>query len=66
MGSFQDPGTTDFEAPPSDDAPRERRSVQLDCPPDVAVAFLAKVYSASPELAERLVLERPPQDGTEP
>jgi hypothetical protein len=65
MGSVQDPRTTDFQAPSSDDAPRERRSVQLDCPPDVAVAFLAKVYSASPELAERLVLERPPRKGAE-
>lgn len=50
MGSIKDPRTTDFGAPNPDTETRPRTSIKLDCPPDVAVSFLAKLYSAAPEL----------------
>ena len=59
MGSIKDPRTTDFRAPSPETGTDKRISVKLDCPPDVAVSFLAKLYSAAPELhRESLVIER--------
>lgn len=39
---------------------RRRAGVRLACPPEVAVAFLAKLYSASPQLCENEVSIEPP------
>lgn len=54
MGSFKDPracSTDSDQALPACDA-RPRATIRLTCPPEFAVAFLAKVYSASPRLQE--------------
>jgi hypothetical protein len=40
----------------SEEMPGKRISVKLDCPPDVAVSFLAKLYSAAPELHRAIPL----------
>ncbi len=67
MGSIKDPRTTDFAASRSREQARERTPVTLDCPPDVAVSFLAKLYSASPELhAESPSLERAVPESSPP
>ena len=59
MGSIKDPRTTDFGAPSPETEADKRHTVKLDCPPDVAVSFLAKLYSAAPELQRTSpVLER--------
>lgn len=59
MGSIKDPRSTDFSASAPETETIPRVPMQLDCPPDVAVSFLAKLYSAAPDLHRTSpVLER--------
>ncbi|NKI33872.1 hypothetical protein HFP89_01675 [Wenzhouxiangella sp. XN79A] len=63
MGSIKDPRTTDFGAPSPETGTERRIAVELDCPPDVAVSFLAQLYSAAPELHRTSpVIERSDSD----